>query len=195
MTDQNLLIALKVGDEEHYLFNKFLKSLPVQAEIVLNSAGYVGGLEKNIETRNKNDTQRVLEGTRHFVIYRAPTFENLVTDYFSSTPKASLSEIQDRLKVKIRYKKQDTEFVAGGSWSQSYDGSIDEMVSTYSKLASNPAQVLHNSLEGSENLRKHIMKKRFGKTKVLPTYVSIGLETPDGSCLLKTTGPQGPYSS
>ncbi|MEA3378494.1 MAG: hypothetical protein U9Q69_02530 [Nanoarchaeota archaeon] len=190
MAHKNLLTVLKAGDETHYLVRNFLQSLPDEAKKVFNSLGYVGDLKGNLRTMRREDM-------RHFVIFRSPGFEDLVTEYFSSTPQAALSEIPDRLTVKVDYKQQDTDFAKGARLVSNFDGSIDQMVEKYRELSStNPTKLLTDGLNQSEFLRENMTKKGlfgFGKTKIVPTYVSVGIETPDGRYLLGTTGAQGPY--
>ncbi len=75
-------------------------------------------------------------------------------------------------------------------------GTIDEMVSLFEQLSgAKPTRLLQEGLEGSDFIRKNMTRIRLlGRgRKVVPTYVSVGLETPDGKYLLATTGAQGPY--
>jgi hypothetical protein len=190
MTNKNLLAILKPGDETHYLVKDFLKSLPKGSKKLFDSFGYVGNLEKNLRSFSK-------ENERHFIILRTPIFKGLSTEYFSSS-EATLKEIPDKLEVKIDYRQQDTSFLIGARSVLTLDGSIDEMIEEYQILSSaDPKKLFSEELNQSEFLNKHLIKKTWfglGKRKIVPTYVSIGIETPDGRYLLETTGAQGPYA-
>ncbi|MCK5043805.1 hypothetical protein KAR52_02285 [Candidatus Pacearchaeota archaeon] len=190
MTNKNLLAVLKPGDETHYLVKDFFQSLPEKSRKVFDSFGYIGNLEKNLDKFRKEDM-------RYFIVFSSPTFNDLITEYFSSTPEATLKEIPDRLKIKARYQQQDTNILEGARLVLTLDGSIDEMIKKYQILSStDPRKLISERLNKSEFLMKNITKKTWfglGKTKIVPTYVSVGLETPDGRYLLETTGAQGPY--
>ena len=127
-----------------------------------------------------------------------PTFDGLITKYFSSIPKANCNEIQDNLIVKIDYHQQDTDVLSGARAVVNYTGSIDEMIKYYNDFSSvEPITLLINKLNNSEHLRKNIIKKGLfglGKRKLLPTYVSVGIETPNGEYLLGTTNGRPPCS-
>lgn len=191
MADKNLLAILELGDETHYLIRDFLQSLPDKAIKIFDSVGFVGDLKENLRRFRREDM-------RHFAIFRSPTFDDLVTEYFSAIPEAALTEIPDRLKIKLSYKQQDTDFLTGARAIFTFDGSIDEMIDKYRNLSStDPRKLLLDYLNQSEVLRKNITKKTLfglGKTKIVPTYVLVGIETSDGRYLLETTGSQGPYA-
>ena len=187
MTDKNLLTIFKSGDENHYLFRDFFKSLPGDTEKVLDSFGYVGSLIKNLNGFRRSNG-------RHFLILRSEDFGELDTRYFSTTSKARLSEIPDRLRVKVDYKQQDTDFCTGARQTINDMGTIDDMVELFNELsAKDPRKLLQEGLDKHEFLRKNMTRRKlFGKgKKVVPIYVSTGLETLDGKYLLNTTYAQG----
>ena len=191
MADKNLLAVLEVGDETHYLIRDFLQSLPDGTKKVFDSFGFTGDLEANLRGHLE-------ENMRRFVIFRLPTVDGLVTEYFSSVPGAALKEIPDTLRVKVDYKQQDTDSYDGARQTMGVDGTIDEMVKEYERLSlEDPRKLLAERLEQSPVFRADVIKKGglfgFGKTKVSPTYVAVGIETPDGEYLLGTTGANGPY--
>jgi hypothetical protein len=191
MTDENLLVILKPGDEKHFLFVNFLQSIPDEAKKIFDSFGYIGSLERNLAWFKR-------ERMRHFVIFRSPAFNNLANDYFSSTDQASVNKIKDNLIVEIEYKQQDTDIVTGARLITKFDGTIDEMINKYEELAlTSPKELLTKGLNEQEFLRDNITKNEwfgFGKNrKIVPTYISIGIETPDRKYLLRSTGALGPY--
>ena len=190
MEDKNLLAIFKPGDETHYLIRDFIQSLQSEVRKVFDSFGYIGNLEENLKKFKKEDM-------RHFVILRSPTFDDLITEYFLTNPEAILTEIPDKLIVKIDYKQRDTDFVTGAREVIHFHGTIDEMLEKYKNLSStNPKEILYGGLDKSEFLRKELIKKTlfgFGKRKLVPTYIAVGIETPDHKNLLDTTGAQGPY--
>ncbi len=188
--DKNLLTIVKPGDVSHYLLINFLKSLPNKTKKIFDAYGFIGNLEENLnKIKDKN--------TRRFTIFRSDSFKGLVTDYFSSTPEAAVKEIEDELTVKVDYKQEDTDIFKGAREIIGFKGTIDEMVEKYKELSStDPRQLLNIGLKQSEFIRKYMTRAAlfgFGKRKIVPTYVSVGIETPDGKYLLETTGAQGPY--
>ena len=191
MPDINLLAIIKRGDETHYLLRKFFKSLPNNARKVFDSLGAVGSLDKNVREFGRMDM-------RHFVIFCAPTFNWLVNGYFASISEAALFEIPDELRVKVIYKQQDTDFSEGVEIITESTGTIDEMVRKYEELSSaDPRRLLTDELNHYPAVRKRLVKREWfglGRKRVVPTYVSVGIETPDRKYLLGTTGAQGPYT-
>lgn len=187
MVYKNLLIALKLGDIDHYLFKDFLGTLP-EKSMVFDSFGYIGVLEKNLKKSERGNRMR-------FAIFQSPIFNELNTEYFASTPEAFFNEIPDRLKVKINYKVQDSEFLNGAMTNLIFNGTINEMIKKYNDLLlMDPKKLFTNNLDNDKVLRENVTKKkRFGKTKILPTYVSVGLETSDEKYLIGFTGVKGPY--
>lgn len=191
MADKNLLTIILPGDENNHLLVKFLESLPKGTRKRLDSRGYIGNLRNNIYSFKKSNM-------RHFVIFSSPDFSGLRTDYFYSNQKASVAEIPDRLMLWVDYKQQDNYECHGAREMVPYQGSIDDMVERYNRLSSTDSkELLVNHLQSSEFLRRNVTEKSWfkrGVTKLLPTYVSVGLETADGKYLLKCTGARGPYS-
>ncbi len=191
MSQKNLLAVLKADDQNHYLVRDFVRSLPSGTTESFHSFGFVGNFNDNVRSLK-------IERQRYFMAYRSAAFDNLVTQYFSLTPEAVLTLIPNQLKVIVEFKQQDTEFTIGARMKSTVEGSIDEMVTKYRSLARvDPRKLLADELNDSAYFRKNMTKKAlfgFGKTKVVPIYVSVGLETVDGRFLVATTGPVGPYS-
>lgn len=191
MTTRNLLAVINPGHETGHLIRIFLESLPKGVQKVFESFGHIGSLEENLAHGFRR------EDARHFIIYRAPTFENLADKYFSSTPQAALSEIPDRLIVKVDCKRKNTNSAIGARETTHFDGTINEMVEKYRSLSlTDHGELLLDRLSESEFLRENVTKRKWlglGRIKLFPTYVSVGIETPDGKYLLETTGAQGPY--
>ena len=190
MTNKNLLAILRPGDENHHLVKDFFQSLPEKTTKVFDSFGYIGNLESNLRKFTE-------EHRRHYLIFRSPSCDDLDENYFSSTPKAALMKIPDKLIVKVNYKQQNTDCVVGVRLVDECKGGIDAVVELYDKLSSaNPRELLVNKLNEDKTFREKMTKRKwfnFGKTKTFPLYISVGLETPDGRYLLGTTRAQGPY--
>jgi hypothetical protein len=197
---ETILAVIKYGDNNHYLVEDFLQSLP-KGTLKLTFTGFAGTLESCVKEYNLNkfcskDTNIPKKNLRHFSLFRAPSLENLSTKYFSSTPEAKLIKIPNRLDVVINY-HQDT---GPNNCSKRYTESIDKAVQTYRQLASeDPWNLLCNSLENSEFLRKNLTKKLLlgfnkNKFKIPAVYVAVGLVTPDEEYVLNYTGVKGPYA-
>jgi hypothetical protein len=189
MVDSNILVMMNFRDISDGSFKSFNDSLPDDAKLIFQSAGYIGSLEDNIRKMGK-------KSAKIFFLLRSPDFHGLATDYFSSTPGSALIGIPDKLVVKIRMKQQDTDLSTGALAKNQFTGTIDQMVKKYNCLSlEDPRALLLQWLE-SENLRKSFTRKglcTLYKTRIVPTYVAVGLETDDSKYLIGTTGARGPY--
>lgn len=191
----NLLAIIMPGDEFHDSVLEFIESLPNES-IMFDSLGYTGNLERNLNEGFKTNNRR------HFLVLGSPTFEDLATEYFKSTPNSALIEIPDGLKVKIHYKIQDDYgweplvSIKGPYTQWSFGSSVNEMIQMYDGLSStNPITLLDNAIDKDNVLRKHAFTDLLGfkKQKSHPLFVSVGIETFDEQYLLGTTYAQGPF--
>ncbi len=187
---KNLLAILKQEHESNALVADFLKSLPAETERVLNSIGYIGDLKSNLKSFRKQDR-------RHFAILLLTDIGGLAAECFAKVPETPVIEIPDRLNLKINIKVQDSDFKKGVMYELASGGPIASMIRKYEGLSLIPPErLLVEAITKYESFRKNITKKRLfspKKRKLLPTYVSLGLETPDSRYLLTTTGANGPY--
>lgn len=188
--DRRYLLAV-IGPGDENLLRGFLGSLPADVEKVLDTAGHVGSLEENARRSRRSDW-------RHFVLFSAGSFDNLDLEYFATSPAARVMEIPDELAVRYRLKVQDTDMALGASCQFCRSGTISEAIDLYRKeSARDPRAILLESLSGVDFVWDDMTRKTWfglGRREILPTYVTVGLETPDGEYLLSTEGTKGPYS-
>ncbi len=187
-----LLAVIGLGDEN--LLRGFLESLPADVEKVLDTPGHVGSLEQNL--RRSRRSRR--SDWRHFVLFSAGSFDNLDLEYFATSPAALVMEIPDELAVKYRLKVQDTDMARGASFQFCRSGTISEAIDLYRKESSrDPRAILLESLSGVDFVWDDMTRKTWfglGRREILPTYVTVGLETAHGEYLLSTEGAKGPYT-
>jgi hypothetical protein len=203
MADKKLLSIIRPGDGDHYLVRDFLDSFPDGSRTVydsfmpdntgrLFSFGYDGNFAANLRRSTRGNK-------KHFVIFHAPSTEDLDTRYFTSTPESALIEIPDRLEYKLNFRENDGwEEILGPcqSYTISYSGTIEEMVGKFMQDKSgNPKDVFAYGFRESSYIRdaltprpKHGLPKR---TKA--AYISFGIETPDRKYTIACSGVHGPY--
>lgn len=188
MKAKNLLAMVKNCGENHPLFKDFLRSLPMGTKKLLDSSGFVGSLESNLDNCMERKT-----GDRYFFIFRAHNFDNVNREYFTNEKESALIDLQDQLNLRKIYVRDGDNFSADSSFT----GAIDVMVTLYKELSKwGPLHILLNDLEDSDSLKEDFTEKTllgFGRRKLMSTHVSIGLETSDRKYLLAWMA-DGPYS-
>lgn len=188
--DWSYLLAVFEWGYEHKL-EGFIGSLPADAECVLKASGYASTLESVCHRLKRSDE-------REFLIIRASSFDDLDLEYFASSGIALVREIPDRLKVRYRLKVQDTDMATGAYCEFGRQGTISEAIALYEREAArDPRAILLESLSCVDFVWDYLTRKTWfglGKLEILPTYVEMGLETPDREYLLCTEGAKGPYT-
>lgn len=195
---KNLLAIAKRGDENSYQLAKFYRSLPKGTRRILDSAGFIGGLEAALRVFRDHRLEKYLP-ERYFSLLCLPTVlpttKDLATDYFSSIQGAELFDISDELRIKIGYEPRglfDRCGSPGTGTIFTFTGSITEMVQQYNQFTRMGGSLLTMLLNQSQKLRESITKKSFWRreTRIVPTFELMGLETRDGRYLLNTPGPK-----
>lgn len=190
-----LLAVIKPGDEEHPLVKEFLASLPLGTNKVLDSFGYTGSLSDHLDTL-RHESDRALEDQRHFVLYRTSDIEELPTNYFTVTEKASVHVIPDILAFRMIYYGLDDLLWKRYGLITKTEMSVNEALAIYNERSSKSSKRLlcdaFNYCDGA--LEELTQKKWFGlssERKFPTTHILMGIETPELGYLL-TTCYKGP---
>lgn len=192
-----LLTVIREGDEDCPLIKEFLSSLPDEAEIILDSFGYVGNLANYTSKKATGyDPNSLQEDRRHFVIFQTSNIEELVLDYFKSTQKASAHIIPDKLLLDVVYMGWDNLFLKRYVFGQRHTGSINGILSFSEELSSIPTEKLvRDTINDSKQALEQLTRKKWlglsNKRKLPPTYAFMGIETPDREYLIKVSS-KGP---
>jgi hypothetical protein len=184
---KNLLAVIELEDEHHVLVERFLQSLPEGTKRV-RTVGALGGFDRNWDGVRKRDKRRML-------ILSGESFDGIDDEYFAKGERRALIEIPDRLFVRTRYAHITRFLGEEHDITPTREGPIAEMVRLYQELTKkDPRELLLKDLE-HRHIRDMLTKKRrvIGGRKLKPTYVGIGIETPDEKYLLGMK-MDGPYS-
>ena len=181
-----LLVILKPKDEKHYLFHKFLKSLPKGAEVRLHSGGAGMELSEYLRTGKPKNV-------RTFLLFQVDKFNDdaLNKEYFYKIDRAALLYVNE-LKVKrgylIHHSFPRDQFV----YREFYNaGSIDEMVDLFLNLKGKDhgSLLIKDAIEDSAFRRMATKKRLRGGRKFYFTRVAVGLHTLDDKYMIQVSHP------
>ncbi|MBU2589708.1 MAG: hypothetical protein KKA65_01995 [Nanoarchaeota archaeon] len=182
MSKKNLLVTLKPGDENHYLFRDFLQSLPEDTEKLWDDIGYKGNLLDNIYALSKKIP-------RNHIIYQYEDSKKLNLDYFANNSISHIKEIKaDDLEIILHFevisktKRRWKQFFPQYQIPELKDN-LAEIIKFYNKLKITPSNKFFDfAMQNKEFKEKFTKKSLFNRKKLKSlglTYLVIGLSTLD----------------
>lgn len=164
--------------KQNPLFKEFEDSLPPGAKkFESDREGFVGSLAYA-------DSNLIFRNRRSFVLYDLEDGLEGIDSRFFLNIESAILEIPDMLKVIVDY---SSDVHRGRGMSFEISGSIDEMLKSYNESIEKSLKELLLERLSHPRFKEIFTRKRwfgFGKRKMIPTTVKIGIETPT----IETTG-------